>query len=235
MAFCMNCGQRLPEGAKFCCNCGIATGEVSSSTEQRKTVYNGELHKCPNCGELVNAFVTVCPTCHYEFRGAKASSIVKEFADKLGRIEQTRECQKPHSFMGKLYGSDYQINKTDEQKISLIRSFSIPNTKEDICEFMILAASNIDLKQYGLYNQAFVTASQRAVSDAWLAKFEQAYEKASFSFANSSDFVEIKRIYDNKIKQLKKKKRESLFLLLGLFIFILAFFAGLTALILSIT
>ena len=137
--------------------------------------------------------------------------------------------------MGKLYGSDYQINKTDEQKISLIRSFSIPNTKEDICEFMILAASNIDLKQYGLYNQAFVTASQRAVSDAWLAKFEQAYEKASFSFANSSDFVEIKRIYDNKIKQLKKKKRESLFLLLGLFIFILAFFAGLTALILSIT
>lgn len=230
MAYCMNCGQQLPEGAKFCSSCGTATGEVKTETAQRKTVYDGELHKCPNCGELINAFVTICPACNYELRGAKASSIVKEFADKLEQIERTREAQKSHSFIGKLYGSDGQLNKTDEQKISLIRSFLIPNTKEDIFEFMILAASNIDLKLYGLGDEGVITASQRAVSDAWLAKFEQAYEKASFAFSTSSDFLSIKDIHDKKIKQLKRKKWEIPMLILG--ILALAFLPWLFVLIL---
>ena len=230
MAFCMNCGQHLPEGAKFCSNCGTATGEVKGESSQRKTVYDGELHKCPNCGEIINAFVTICPACNYEVRGAKASSIVKEFADKLEQIERTREDQKSHSFIGKLYGSDGQLNKTDEQKISLIRSFSIPNTKEDIFEFMILAASNIDLKLYGLGDKGVITASQKAVSDAWLAKFEQAYEKASFAFVTSHDFLGIKDIHDKKIKQLKRKKLEIPLLIFG--ILALAFLPWLFVLIL---
>lgn len=230
MAYCMNCGQQLPEGAKFCSSCGTATGEVKTETAQRKTVYDGELHKCPNCGELINAFVTICPACNYELRGAKASSIVKEFADKLEQIERTREAKKSHSLIGKLYGSDGQLNKTDEQKISLIRSFSIPNTKEDIFEFMILAASNIDLKLYGLGDKGVITASQRAVSDAWLAKFEQAYEKASFAFSTSPDFLSIKDIHDKKIKQLKRKKWEIPMLILG--ILALAFLPWLFVLIL---
>lgn len=230
MAYCMNCGQQLPEGAKFCSSCGTATGDVKTETAQRKTVYDGELHKCPNCGELINAFVTICPACNYELRGAKASSIVKEFADKLEQIERTREAQKSNSFIGMLYGSDGQLNKTDEQKISLIRSFSIPNTKEDIFEFMILAASNIDLKLYGLGDKGVITASQRAVSDAWLAKFEQAYEKASFAFSTSSDFLSIKDIHDKKIKQLKRKKWEIPMLILG--ILALAFLPWLFVLIL---
>lgn len=58
MAFCISCGQELTEGAKYCANCGKAVN--NDSTNQRKTVYDGELHKCPNCGELLNAFGTVC-------------------------------------------------------------------------------------------------------------------------------------------------------------------------------
>lgn len=221
MGFCMKCGQKLPEGASFCSNCGTKTGEVKRESSERKTIYDGELHKCPNCGELINAFVTKCPTCDFELRGTKVSSYVKEFADKLEQLEMMREPQKSHSVISKLYGSDGRLNKTDEQKISLIRSFSIPNTKEDILEFMILAASNIDLKLYGLGNQGVITASQRAVSDAWLAKFEQAYEKASISFAGSSDFLSIKNIYDKKAKQLKKKKREIFMLILGILVLVL--------------
>ena len=215
MAFCTSCGKVLVEGAKFCANCGMAVGDNRTS-EQRKTIYEGELHKCPNCGELINAFVTKCPACDYEIRGKRASSSLKEFADKLEQLEMTREMQKSKSVISKLYGSDGQLNKTDEQKISLIRSFSIPNTKEDILEFMILAASNIDLKLYGLGNQGVVTVSQRALSDAWLAKFEQAYEKATLSFSDSSDFSKIKDIYDKKTKQLKKKKREVPLLIVGI-------------------
>lgn len=203
MGFCINCGQTLAEGAHFCSNCGVAVGETNTGTSQRKTVYDGELYKCPNCAERLDSFMTVCPTCGYELRGAKGSSVVKEFAEKLEQIESLRtDANKVYSVIGDIFG---KFNKTDEQKINLIRSFSIPNTKEDILEFMILAASNIDLKLYGAGGDNF--ASQRAISDAWLAKFEQAYEKARFSFSNSPDFIKIKELYGQKMNQLNKVKR----------------------------
>ena len=47
MAFCTNCGQRIPDGAKFCANCGTAVEETKDNQSQRKTVFDGELHTCP--------------------------------------------------------------------------------------------------------------------------------------------------------------------------------------------
>ena len=84
MAFCSNCGYKLSEGSNFCNNCGAAVNlEVHNNFEKRKTTYEGEIHKCPNCGEILDAFVTVCPTCGYELRGAKVTSVVNELAQKL--------------------------------------------------------------------------------------------------------------------------------------------------------
>lgn len=217
MAYCINCGKEMPEGAKFCAECGIAVGtERHADGSQRKTVYEGELHKCPNCGEVLNAFTVCCPTCGYEVRGSQAVSSVRELAYKLESIEKSREHTKSRSLIGKLYGSDGQLGKTDEQKISLIRSFSIPNTKEDIFEFMILAASNIDLKLYGLGNQGVITASQRAVSDAWLAKFEQAYQKAQITFGMTPEFLNISKIFEDKMKALKRKQLQIPILIVGI-------------------
>ena len=57
MAFCVNCGQQLGEGAKFCTNCGQTVTTHKTESSERKTVYDGEIHKCPNCGEIIDAFV----------------------------------------------------------------------------------------------------------------------------------------------------------------------------------
>ncbi len=213
MAFCINCGQQLADGAKFCSGCGTAVNETNQST-QRKAIYDGEIHKCPNCGEVLNSFVSNCPACGYELRGAKNSNAVQEFALKLEQIENSRN-NKGNAFSGlknkvNKFGS---VDSVDEQKISLIRSFSIPNTREDIYEFMILAASNIDLKLYGMaYHssqfQGMLVASQRAVSDAWLAKFEQAYQKAQLLFTDCQELLSINELYVQKMKEMQKKKRE---------------------------
>lgn len=122
MAFCSNCGKELAVGAKFCFECGAPV--QGSTSSERKTIYDGELHKCPNCGELLDSFVTICPTCGYELRGAKATSVVNELAQKLERTESVA------------------------QKIDLIRNFYIPNTKGDIYEFFILATSNMTAGSY---------------------------------------------------------------------------------------
>lgn len=206
MAFCMNCGQELTDGSKFCSNCGTATGTVKAETNERKTIYDGELHKCPNCGELLNSFVTNCPACGYELRGAKASNSVKDFAVKLSQTE------------------------TDSAKVSLIRNFPIPNTKEDVFEFMILASTNFDAYFSHTGNE------RKELSDAWITKMEQGYQKAKLLFGNDKEFLKIQNIYDqacNKINtSTQKEKKYSLFNLAlrtiglwgGLVVFIIAFF-----------
>lgn len=231
MGFCINCGHALAEGAHFCGNCGVAIGEANTETSQRKTVYDGEVYKCPNCAEILNSFMPSCPGCGYELRGAKGASVVKEFAEKLEKIENTREVGERGFFTEILSALDAEkFNKTDEGKINLIRSFSIPNTKEDILEFMILAASNIDLKLYGKENRSGINSPQRSISDAWLAKFEQAYEKAKFSFSGYPDFMNIKEIYEKKMIRLEEEKRNkkisernAIIIFLVLFLAIFAF------------
>ena len=166
MAFCINCGQELAEGAKFCANCGKAVN--NSATTQRKTVYDGELHKCPNCGELLNSFVTNCPTCGYELRSVKTNSPVNELAKKIEKTTSVAE------------------------KIELITNFYVPNTREDIYDFFILAVSNLEDTNYD-------------TDDAWRAKLEQTYLKAKISFGREPEFEYVDELYKKTIDKVTKR------------------------------
>jgi len=207
MAFCSNCGKQLVDGAKFCSSCGAAVVQsTEESAAKRKTVYEGELHKCPNCGELLDSFVTICPTCGYEIRGAKAANSVRELAAKLEQIEaQTMEMPElKQSLMRTVFGRDFHDKEAIEkakrdfeeqkkqQKINLIANYSVPNTKEDIYEFFILAISNIEAGGY--------------CKDAWLAKLEQAYQKAKLVFDDPVKLGHLTSLYD-KVSQKQKIKK----------------------------
>ncbi len=86
MAFCTNCGEKLAEGTKFCANCGHAVN--NNSANQRKTVYDGEIHKCPNCGETLCAFTGVCPACGHELRDTKVSGNLLDFVRKIEECDR---------------------------------------------------------------------------------------------------------------------------------------------------
>ncbi len=116
MAFCNNCGKELVKGAKFCFECGAPVQSVTAS--RRETVNYGELHKCPNCGAMLDSFSSVCPACDYEIRDVVNSVATREFAEKLEKAGSQQET------------------------IAVIRNYPIPNTKEDILEFFITAYSN---------------------------------------------------------------------------------------------
>lgn len=203
MAFCNQCGNQLTRGSRFCANCGAPVGKVEPKhTVQREIVYEGNLHKCPNCGEVLKSFTSKCPSCGLELRGTKGTRSVREFAQKLEAIEAMRETKKSRSLKDRMYGE--QITKTDEQKINLIRSFAIPNTKEDLYEFLILAKSNIDVDLYDGTVQK--NDARIAVSNAWKAKFEQAYQKAMLIFEGDPAFDNIQKLYDQTHKEIKKSK-----------------------------
>lgn len=229
--FCQHCGTKLDLGARFCKSCGkpidqsggATTGCVPPQTEEtfshkqhteRKTVYEGQLHKCPNCGELLDSFRSHCPSCGYEIRDARSSNSIRELAQKLERIESERMApiEEKKSLMKMVFGKDFKDedeikeaqNQFDEhkkqQKANLIINFPVPNTREDILEFMILASSNIDVKK-GIDDE---------VSKAWLSKLDQVYEKAKLLMGSESSFTQIKYIYERKKAQIKNRKFKGL-------------------------
>ena len=235
MAFCINCGQELAEGAKFCANCGKAvTGD--NTTSQRKTVYEGNLHKCPNCGEVLNSFVTNCPACGHEIRDIQGVSSVRQLAMKLEQLEAKRPQKKGTNIFAQTIGGGVQLQSIDEQKIDLIRNFSIPNTKEDVLEFIVLAAANIDLKVYGLDSGRYqmLDPARRELSDAWLSKLEQSDQKAEIMFGQTQEYISMRNVYEKKMKAIKRAKYQIVWLLVGVFGGIFLMF-GFVLLILALT
>jgi len=205
MSYCVQCGSQIVENAKFCQKCGHPTGSNNDSAT-RKQEFAGKLYKCPNCGEVLKSFEINCPACGYELRGTKASSAVKEFALKLEAIEARREYEKPRGIFSALEAQQ-RISKTDEQKISLIKSFSVPNSKEDMLEFMILATSNLNTNTYDSANTA-ITKAEKEISAAWLSKVNQVFEKAKRSYSTDAVFAEIKELYDQCNSNISKAKKK---------------------------
>lgn len=169
MAFCTNCGHEIREGARFCDGCG-APVVSNQAANTRKQVYEGSIHKCPSCGQVLNSFTAVCPSCGYEIRGAKATESIRDFSIRLEKA------------------------KSADEKATIIRHYPIPNTYEDIQEFLILASSNID-EMIG-----------EELSAAWATKLDQVVQKARLIVADSNELSRIESHYQQIRKRLEKER-----------------------------
>ena len=92
MLICSNCSKEMNDDDKFCANCGMQVKE-NNSDNKRKIVFDGTIHKCPNCGEVLNSFAANCPACGFELRSVKNSGAVAELSRKLEKIEMKRNAE----------------------------------------------------------------------------------------------------------------------------------------------
>ena len=150
--------------------------------------------KCPNCGSSIDSFVTKCPYCNSEIKNIKSSKTMKEFSEGIQKILSYKK-ERKESLLKKTIGidlneEDHKIEEKHEREEKLskyITSFPIPNSKEDLTEFMILSTSR--LKEGRNESQT--------IKDAWKTKVKQIYEKAKISITDQKDFSKIEELYEN--------------------------------------
>lgn len=221
MAFCQNCGNKLNPEAKFCPECGEPVAKKDMT--KRKIKFAGEIIKCPNCGEIMDAFCSRCSACGYELRNSDSSEAIKEFVQELKRIEAGRIKEKDFEDSRNMYAMALKacsINTVDQQLANSIANFSVPNTKEDIFEFMILAASNIDPMAYDITSKGYGVserAGKRMISNAWDSKYNQVYQKAKMMFPEDARLGEIENLYKSKKRQIKNQNSQIIMFLVASF------------------
>lgn len=206
MSKCVKCGYSVPDEFEWCPKCGTHMSE-QPVVEARKVSFAGEIRKCPYCGDFLPSFASKCPSCHNEIRGLSGSNSVNALMDKI------------------------QSARTERETIQLIRLFPVPNTKEDILEFMIMASANFDEVDYIRQNGG------DGVSNAWLSKAQQCYKKAGLTLQEGPEMQSISDTYADIIKRIKdvqrKKRTPQLrtnatiqFVVAGFFLYIVVFYGS---------
>lgn len=192
MAYCPNCGTKLVDGDVFCGNCGkrieaaaapcepvfsqAPTEESESPTKETKP--KSGITRCPACGEIIDKNAVICPSCGFGIRDVADGSIAL-LSQKLDLIESKRPQKRKKN-------ENDTISATDERKINLIRSWPIPNSKDDLIEFAAMASGNC-IAPPKLGNDRI--AADDALAEAWRSKFDQAYAKAKHLFGDSDEFA----------------------------------------------
>ncbi len=195
MAYCQNCGGQMADGAKFCPACGTAAG---SAGNERKTSYEGEIKKCPNCGAVLSSMQAFCPDCGFELTARQESKAVKDFQNRLMALQDKYAQSMQDSRLSESARDDIQ-DANKKAIISLIGSASIPNTVQDITEFMILASENLRANSSGGGDD---------ISEAWESKVKSVYDRAKIAFGKQSNFKQIEEYYQEAISYYEARKKK---------------------------
>ncbi|MBO7453524.1 MAG: zinc ribbon domain-containing protein [Clostridiales bacterium] len=217
MTKCLKCGSMMESDDKYCFNCGMLNSNVvlesennDNTYEKRDVVYDGIVHKCPNCGGVLDGLGIKCELCGYEIRGEESGQSVKDLLEKLDSIEQNREKPTRRESMAASWGLPTSIDNYHKAKANVIMNYAIPNTKEDILDFMVLATSNImpDIIVGSLGRDPFESNRLRIEQDAWISKMDQAYKKAKVLYGDDVFFQEIERLYEGKKREVKLEEKK---------------------------
>jgi hypothetical protein len=155
----------------------------------------GDVKKCPGCGAIAQSFQTKCPDCSHEFSNIGANVSITKLFEMLNACENERKEENVSigGAIGGIFANAYGFgggDKVTEKKRSIISGFPVPNTKEDIIEFLSLALPNAKVKISMWTQNAQEKKSKEAIRDAWKAKCEQIIMKAKFSMKEDKKTLE---------------------------------------------
>lgn len=180
---------------------------------------------CPQCGKQVPPLTLKCE-CGYEFTNAKRSYSMQILSERLNAISLTddelKEIEKAAPAVKAGKRSDFLVSK----QINMITTFPVPNTKEDIIDFLstsislankeigfldkkknyfiVVVLAGIIIPVFGwLFGLIFMMAksfSEEKLKQAWRAKSEQVLIKGR-SLRGDSEFTQQLDYYENLLSE----------------------------------
>lgn len=179
---------------------------------------------CTNCGHQLADGAKFCYEC-----GSKAKIDISNRAERSVNCKQLGIIQKFAATLARLETGD---------QIVQVKDFPIPDSKEDLMAFFVLAASSINCKRYNDIDGG-LSSEERDLSDAWEFKFNQSYDKAIVTLVGTPEFNNINALYQKKTNEIaaaksrNKQRTTQWFIFLG--VFLAVFFVFVLVVVLSQT
>lgn len=161
----------------------------------------GDVKKCPACGAIAQSFQTKCSDCGHEFSNVGANVSIGKLFEMLNACESERKEQSTSIFgaMGSIMAEGLGGDKVIEKKKSIISGFPIPNTKDDILEFLSMAIPNAKKKGNFFTSNQPENKSHNELAPTWQSKCEQIIMKAKFSMKDDKKTLEEILAYANEL------------------------------------
>lgn len=150
----------------------------------KKDTKHGTLRKCPSCGSPVGGGMPRCPECDYEFTDIKAVDSVTRLSEELLQVA------KRHSHTRE---SESTVSNRALEMVTIINNFPVPNTKEDLLEFIPFTESKF-------LTMSNTTESDVAILKAYKTKYIECVEKAKIYYPDDPIFQNIFERYESNRK-----------------------------------
>ena len=174
---------------------------------------------CTNCGHQLADGAKFCFECGAE---AKVDSSIR--VERSVNSKQLGTVQKFAAALARL-----EI----EDQIVEVKEFIVPDNKEDLVAFFVLAASSINCERYNEVDGS-LSPEERDLSDAWVFKFNQAYDKSLVTLIGSPEFNNICALYQKKTNEIVAAKNRNRQRTMRMFIFMGIFLAVFFVFVLSV-
>lgn len=164
---------------------------------ENKSNKEGELKKCPSCGSIVQSFNTKCSECGHEYRNTSAVSSISVLSSRLEAIlnENMLGSDTESKELGVFARMD-KVNDIAHKQAQTIVNFPIPNTKEDILEFLSFALPKAKPRSFWANN----INGEDTIQPAWRTKCEEIILKARFAMKEDKKTLEEIERYAKELK-----------------------------------
>jgi len=231
MGFCVNCGNKLNDGSKFCDKCGT---QVNVQKEEKTERDNSRaVIKCPACGELIPSYTVICPSCGYEINATEVSKNFADFLSQVTVLEKAILNSEANNYYTKAANITKKVlwialnvilicfpllikmtvnllnvnispklNKEEQELVTFIQNYSFPNNREVILEALMFVKEKID----------FIAKEKASRKNTywmrlWFAKAEQLKEKADILFPRD---VVVQQSFAEIVKDKNKSQKSAL-------------------------
>lgn len=174
----------------------------SAQPSAPKSEKYGDVRKCPACGAIVPSMAAKCPECGYEFTNVEANSSTRLLMQKIDEIQAQYAELTANVDNSTIRTRGYQVKRQlNDRTAQLIQNFPIPNTREDLIEFLTLCIGNSKA-------DSIMLDGNDPVTPAWRKKLQQVIAKVKVALPNDQQAQELIEEYEGKRENSKKKGKK---------------------------